>query len=313
MARLGAPIAKYWVCKRGVAVVAEALECHGGNGFVEDHLMARLYREAPLNGIWEGTGNVICLDVLRALSRDPECVSALVDELRRGRGYGPSPRSRDRRGWWTTWPTWSVTKVRPDGWVERLALVWAASLMARHEGAELADAMVAGRIARDWSGAFGTLPPDIDSGAPGPGRRPRGRLMPELTSPWLDAGRYWRRGPRPRARRRASGNSERYSSQRSLPRWRNSSLLRSGRGAQGRTALFERLTDLVDRVVLLAQLFDQGRRGRLLGLAAWSGRRCDEEPGLGVAPVCVARHAAGAFGVAELAGPPPFDGFASTK
>jgi putative acyl-CoA dehydrogenase len=59
------------VCKRVSAVVVEALECHGGNGFIEDNLMARLYREAPLNGIWEGTGNVICLDVLRSMQREP--------------------------------------------------------------------------------------------------------------------------------------------------------------------------------------------------------------------------------------------------
>ncbi len=71
LGRLITPIAKYWICKRVPAVVAEALECHGGNGFVEDHLMARLYREAPLNGVWEGSGNVICLDMLRAAARDP--------------------------------------------------------------------------------------------------------------------------------------------------------------------------------------------------------------------------------------------------
>ena len=86
LGRIGAPIAKYWVCKRAPAVVVETLECHGGNGFIEDHLMARLYREAPLNGIWEGTGNVICLDVLRSMQREPNCVPALLDELRLARG-----------------------------------------------------------------------------------------------------------------------------------------------------------------------------------------------------------------------------------
>src|SRR6478735_2803929 len=84
--RIGAPIAKYWICKRATPVVVEALECHGGNGFVEDHLMARLYREAPINGIWEGTGNVICLDVLRSMQRYPDCVPALIDELRLAKG-----------------------------------------------------------------------------------------------------------------------------------------------------------------------------------------------------------------------------------
>ncbi|MDQ4061238.1 MAG: acyl-CoA dehydrogenase family protein, partial [Pseudomonadota bacterium] len=86
LARIGAPIAKYWNCKRAPAVVAEALECHGGNGFIEDHLMARLYREAPLNGIWEGSGNVICLDVLRSMQRDLGCIPAYLDEVRQARG-----------------------------------------------------------------------------------------------------------------------------------------------------------------------------------------------------------------------------------
>ncbi len=86
LARVAVPIAKYWVCKRAPALVAEALECHGGNGFIEDGPMARLYREAPLNGIWEGSGNVICLDVLRALTREPDCRDAWLDEVRRATG-----------------------------------------------------------------------------------------------------------------------------------------------------------------------------------------------------------------------------------
>ena len=72
LSRICTPVAKYWACKRAAAFVAEAMECHGGNGFIADHLMERLYREAPLNGIWEGSGNVICLDVLRAMQREPE-------------------------------------------------------------------------------------------------------------------------------------------------------------------------------------------------------------------------------------------------
>jgi putative acyl-CoA dehydrogenase len=78
LSRICTPIAKYWACKRAPQFVAEALECHGGNGFIADHLMERLYREAPLNGIWEGTGNVICLDVLRAMQRDPETVGVYL-------------------------------------------------------------------------------------------------------------------------------------------------------------------------------------------------------------------------------------------
>jgi len=78
LSRIGTPVAKYWACKRAPGFVAEALECHGGNGFVGDHLMERLYREAPLNGIWEGTGNVVCLDVLRAMQREPESVGVFL-------------------------------------------------------------------------------------------------------------------------------------------------------------------------------------------------------------------------------------------
>src|SRR5437899_884257 len=84
--RLGTAIAKYWVCKRAAPMVAEALECLGGNGYVEESILPRLYREAPLNSIWEGSGNVICLDVLRALQKEPQAREALVAELRQARG-----------------------------------------------------------------------------------------------------------------------------------------------------------------------------------------------------------------------------------
>jgi putative acyl-CoA dehydrogenase len=86
LSRIATPVAKYWACKRAPQFVAEALECHGGNGFIADHLMERLYREAPLNGIWEGTGNVICLDVLRTMQREPETLDVFLDEVRAARG-----------------------------------------------------------------------------------------------------------------------------------------------------------------------------------------------------------------------------------
>src|SRR3954462_1282990 len=79
-------VAKYWICKRTPAVVSEALECLGGNGYVEESGLPRLYREAPLNSIWEGSGNVICLDVLRALAKESEAAEALVAELAKTRG-----------------------------------------------------------------------------------------------------------------------------------------------------------------------------------------------------------------------------------
>src|SRR3954469_19554020 len=84
--RIATAVAKYWVCKRAAPAVAEALECLGGNGYVEESILPRLYREAPLNSIWEGSGNVICLDVLRALQKEPQARDALVAELRLARG-----------------------------------------------------------------------------------------------------------------------------------------------------------------------------------------------------------------------------------
>ena len=86
LSRICTPVAKYWACKRAPQFIAEALECHGGNGFIADHFMERLYREVPLNGIWEGTSNVICLDVLRSMQREPETISVFLGEVRKARG-----------------------------------------------------------------------------------------------------------------------------------------------------------------------------------------------------------------------------------
>ncbi|WP_411819997.1 acyl-CoA dehydrogenase family protein [Hyphococcus formosus] len=85
--RLATPIAKYWVCKRQPGVVYEALECHGGAGFVEEGPMPRLFRQSPLNAIWEGSGNVIALDILRALAREPDCLAAVRSEIMSARGH----------------------------------------------------------------------------------------------------------------------------------------------------------------------------------------------------------------------------------
>src|SRR5207247_1011361 len=80
-ARLATAVTKYWVCKRAPAHAAEALECFGGNGFIEESVMPRLYRDSPLNSIWEGSGNVICLDVLRAMAKSPDSVALFFDEV----------------------------------------------------------------------------------------------------------------------------------------------------------------------------------------------------------------------------------------
>ncbi|BCB21387.1 acyl-CoA dehydrogenase family protein [Bosea sp. ANAM02] len=159
--RIGAPIAKYWNCKRATPVVVEALECHGGNGFIEDHLMARLYREAPLNGIWEGTGNVVCLDVLRSIRRYPDCVPALLDELRAARGSDPRYDA-----FLAGLEADLVDVLRHEHlarrFVERMALGLSASLLIRHAPHAVADAYVASRLAGGWSGHFGSLPQGAD-------------------------------------------------------------------------------------------------------------------------------------------------------
>src|SRR4029077_16644500 len=87
--RLALAVSKYWTCKRAVGVVAEALECHGGNGYVEESILPRIYREAPLNSIWEGSGNVNALDVLRAMDREPESLTAFFAEVEQARGSDP--------------------------------------------------------------------------------------------------------------------------------------------------------------------------------------------------------------------------------
>lgn len=84
--RVGAPLAKYFICKTAPAFTAEALECLGGNGYIENHMMARLYREAPLNCIWEGSSNMVCLDLLRAMSRDPGLLDIVMDEIGLAKG-----------------------------------------------------------------------------------------------------------------------------------------------------------------------------------------------------------------------------------
>ena len=159
--RIGAPIAKYWVCKRATPVVVEALECHGGNGFIEDHLMARLYREAPLNGIWEGTGNVVCLDVLRSIQRQPACVPALLDELRAAKGSDPRYDA-----YIAELEVDLVDVLRSEStarmFVERIALALSASLLIRHAPHAVADAFVASRLAGRWSGHFGSLPNSLN-------------------------------------------------------------------------------------------------------------------------------------------------------
>lgn len=161
LVRIGTPVAKYWNCKRVVGVVHEALECHGGNGFIEEGPMARLYREAPLNGIWEGSGNIIALDVLRAASRSPQTVPVFLDEVRRaGGGERRLDRLVARLEDELRRPEEHEARARRI--VEKMAVALQASLLLRHAPSAVADAFCATRLDGDGGAAYGSLPAGLD-------------------------------------------------------------------------------------------------------------------------------------------------------
>ncbi|MGW2843335.1 acyl-CoA dehydrogenase family protein [Streptomyces sp. NPDC001493] len=159
--RLAVPAAKYWVTKRCTAVVGEALECLGGNGYVEESGMPRLLREAPLNSIWEGSGNVQALDVLRALQREPRALDALLREVGKARGadHRLDAAIKDLL---TELADLDGVEARARRIVERMALVLQGSLLVRWAPPEVADAFCASRLGGDWGSAFGTLPHTLD-------------------------------------------------------------------------------------------------------------------------------------------------------
>ncbi len=170
--RLGVAVGKYWVCKSAVGVVAEALECLGGNGYVEESGLPRLYRETPLNSIWEGSGNVNALDVIRAVSKEPEALDAYLGEVEEARGA-------DRR--LDDFVGRLKHEVRrrdePEGRARRiaelLALALQGSLVVRHSPVAVTDAFCASRLGGDHWRAYGTLPPGLDLGAIIDRHRPR--------------------------------------------------------------------------------------------------------------------------------------------
>ena len=159
--RLALPVAKYWVCKRAPVHAAEAMECLGGNGYVEESQMPRLYREAPVNSVWEGSGNVAALDVLRAMATRPESVDAVVDEVATVAG---EDRRLDRalEALRKELVDGADLEVRARRVAERFALVLQASLLVRHGAPEVADAFMASRLDLDWGGAYGSLPSGVD-------------------------------------------------------------------------------------------------------------------------------------------------------
>lgn len=154
--RIALPLAKFWVCKRTPAMVAEALECLGGNGYVEESGMPLLYREAPLNSVWEGSGNVNALDVLRALGREPETLQAWITEVGRARGADPrlDRAVDDTLALLGDSATLEVTARRLAG---RMAACLQGALLVQHAPPEVADTFCASRLGTSYDGTFGTL------------------------------------------------------------------------------------------------------------------------------------------------------------
>jgi putative acyl-CoA dehydrogenase len=160
--RAATAIAKYWVCKRAPVHAAEALECLGGNGYVEESGMPRVFRDAPLNGIWEGSGNVICLDVLRAMQREPQALAAVMAELDAARGADARLDAHlDRLG--GELADAATLEQRARRVVEGLALALQGALLVRVGHPVVAEAFCATRLGGDWGHAFGTLPAGIDT------------------------------------------------------------------------------------------------------------------------------------------------------
>jgi len=170
--RIALPASKYYVCKRAPAVAAEALECLGGNGYVEDSGLPRLYREAPLNSIWEGSGNITALDVLRALSRDAATADALLAEL------APVARACPSVGRAVSLLRAELSAPAPER-ARRLAVLIAlclqASLLLRHSPAVVAGTFIGSRFGGDTTGwTIGLLPAGTDT-----------RLLVERVTPSL--------------------------------------------------------------------------------------------------------------------------------
>ncbi len=157
-ARIATAIGKFWICKRTPAFVNEAQECLGGAGYVEESLLPRLYRQAPLNSIWEGSGNIQCLDVLRACSREPETRTALMDELEAATGMHAAldVQIASLRH---ALSDLADAEAGARFLVERVALALQASVLLR-AGSPVADAFCRSRLAGNHGLVFGTLPGD---------------------------------------------------------------------------------------------------------------------------------------------------------
>jgi putative acyl-CoA dehydrogenase len=163
-ARIATGVGKYWICKRTPVMVNEAQECLGGAGYVEEHILPRLYREAPLNSIWEGSGNIQCLDVLRAMGREQGTLEAFFAELEPARGEHAllDAAIADLKG---EFARMAGIETRARRVVEKMAVTLQASLLCRAGNAAVSDAFCASRLGSDRGRAFGTLPEGIDCSA----------------------------------------------------------------------------------------------------------------------------------------------------
>jgi putative acyl-CoA dehydrogenase len=162
--RLALAVGKYWVCKRSAPYIAEALECLGGNGYVEESGMPTLYREAPLISIWEGSGNVAALDVLRGMAREPETLEAFLAEVDQAAGtdrHLDAALARLRTDL-AALSDPQTAQMRARRLVESMALILQASVLVRHGHPAVADAFCRSRLGGDWGNAFGTLPTGLD-------------------------------------------------------------------------------------------------------------------------------------------------------
>jgi putative acyl-CoA dehydrogenase len=156
------PAVKFWICKRAVPVVAEALEVLGGNGYVEDCVMPRLYRETPVNSIWEGSGNVMCLDVLRAMERTPGAADLLHQELAETAHADMRLRNAAARLQRRLAPGGRNDESQARATVRDLVLIMQAALLLRHSPAAVADTFCAARLGEEPGGVFGLLPSGSD-------------------------------------------------------------------------------------------------------------------------------------------------------
>jgi putative acyl-CoA dehydrogenase len=163
--RFSTAIMKYWICKRGPIAAAEALECVGGNGFVEESIMPQFFRDIEIGTVWEGSGNVAALDVLRAMVREPAGTEAFLAECELAEG-GNSSLDRYLAGLRKQLASLEgeTLEWRARRLVEDLAVALEASLLVRHATSAVADAFCAARLG-DGGRAFGTLPAAADAPA----------------------------------------------------------------------------------------------------------------------------------------------------